>query len=162
MEKYQVGDYVLYGVSGACEVMEIGPLSFGGPDKIYYSLKPVYDARSTIYVPVMKEGEILRKVITKEEAEKVLGEIKTIEPETDMLEKEACNEILKSGDNIEVSKLIKLLRQIRKENRKNHKGLNMQEERMLRDAERIFFSEMATAFDVSMDEIVHTISIDLD
>jgi len=161
MEKYQIGDYVLYGVSGACQITEIGTLSFGRPDKIYYSLKPVYDTRSTIYVPIAKEEEIARKVITKEEAESILEMVKNAEPADFVAEWEVCDAILKSGDNVQVSKMIRLLRNLRKENRKNHKGLNIAEEKLLRDAERVFFSEMATAFEKPMDEIVETLSITL-
>ena len=153
MAKYKIGDYVLCGFSGACQVVEIGPLSFGGSDQIYYSLKPVYDARSTIYVPVSKENEITRKVITKPEAEEILKKVTAVGSTEVIYEKEACEEVLKSGDNVAVFGVIRQLRNLRKENRKKHKGLNISEERILRDAERIFFSEIATAFDMTMEEI---------
>ena len=29
MQKYNIGDHVMYGVSGACEIVQIGPLAFG-------------------------------------------------------------------------------------------------------------------------------------
>ena len=162
MAKYKIGDYVLYGFSGACQVVEIGPLSFGGPDKIYYSLKPVYDSRSTIYVPLNKEDEIVRKVITKPEAEAVLVKITQWQPDDMTFERYACEEVLKSGDNVEVSRVIKQLRNLRKENRKSHKGLNISEERILRDAERIFFSEIATAFEMTMEDTLAEFSARLD
>ena len=162
MEKYQIGDYVLYGVSGACRVTEIGTLSFGGPDKIYYSLKPVYDERSTIYVPVLKEDEISRKVVSREKAEEIVSTLKGIKPAEVIPEKETWDATLKSGNQEEVARMIVGLRNLRRENRKNHKGLNIAEERLLRDAERVFFSEMATAFEVSMEEVVQNLSISLD
>ncbi|MDE6687048.1 MAG: hypothetical protein K2J95_06435 [Lachnospiraceae bacterium] len=162
MAKYKIGDYVLYGFSGACQVVEIGPLSFGGPDKLYYSLKPVYDSRSTIYVPLNKEDEIVRKVITKPEAEEVLEKITQCQPDNMTFERDACEEVLKSGDNVEVSRVIKQLRNLRKENRKSHKGLNISEERILRDAERIFFSEIATAFEMTMEDTMAEFSARLD
>lgn len=162
MAKYKIGDYVLYGFSGACQVVEMGPLSFGGPDKIYYSLKPVYDSRSTIYVPLNKEDEIVRKVITKPEAEKVLERITQRQSNEMALERDACEAVLKSGDNVEVSQVIRQLRNLRKENRKNHKGLNISEERILRDAERIFFSEIATAFEMTMEDTLAEFSARLD
>lgn len=162
MAKYKIGDYVLYGFSGACQVVEIGPLSFGGPDKIYYSLKPVYDSRSTIYVPLNKEDEIVRKVITKPEAEEVLEKITQCQPDDMTFVRDACEEVLKSGDNVEVSRVIKQLRNLRKENRKSHKGLNISEERILRDAERIFFSEIATALEMTMEDTLAEFSARLD
>lgn len=162
MAKYKIGDYVLYGFSGSCQVIEIGPLSFGGPDKIYYSLKPVYDSRSTIYVPLNKEDEIVRKVITKPEAEEVLETIMHRQSKEMTLERDVCEAVLKSGDNVEVSQVIRQLRSLRKENRKNHKGLNISEERILRDAERIFFSEIATAFEMTMEDTLAEFSARLD
>ena len=162
MSKYNIGDYVIYGLNGACEIIEIGSLDFAGPDKIYYSLKPVSDGRSTIFVAMTKEDDIKRKVMSKAEAESVLEEVKKAAPATYTPVRESCDVILKSGDNVEVSRMIKLLRNMRKENRKNHKGLNIQEERILKDAERVFFSEMATAMDMSMDECVDYIGDILD
>lgn len=162
MAKYKIGDYVLYGFSGSCQVVEIGPLSFGGPDKIYYSLKPVYDSRSTVYVPLNKENEIVRKVITKPEAEEVLKKISQGQSGDTAFEREGCEEVLKSGDNVEVSRVIRQLRNLRKENRKNHKGLNISEERILRDAERIFFSELATALEMTMEDTLAEFSARLD
>lgn len=162
MAKYKIGDYVLYGFSGSCQVVEIGPLSFGGPDKIYYSLKPVYDSRSTVYVPLNKENEIVRKVITKPEAEEVLKKISQGPSNDTAFEREGCEEVLKSGDNVEVSRVIRQLRNLRKENRKNHKGLNISEERILRDAERIFFSELATALEMTMEDTLAEFSARLD
>ena len=162
MGKYNIGDYVIYGINGACEVVEIGTLDFAGPDKIYYSLKPVCDARSTIFVPLDKEKEIPRMVFSKKEVESIIEESKSVEAAEYTPNREYCDVILKSGDNVEISKMIKLLRNMRKENRKNHKGLNIQEERILKDAEKIFYSEIACAFDMSMDEVVEEYSPILD
>ncbi len=162
MAKYKIGDYVLYGFSGACQIVDLGSLSFGGADKIYYSLKPVYDSRSTIYVPLNKEDEIVRKVITKPEAEEVWEKITQRQSEGMILERDACEAVLRSGDNVEVSQVIRQLRNLRKENRKNHKGLNISEERILRDAERIFFSEIATAFEMTMEDTLAEFSARLD
>jgi CarD family transcriptional regulator len=73
-----------------------------------------------------------------------------------------CDPIIKSGDNEKLASLIKLLRDMRRENRKSHKGLNIQEERILADAERVFFSEIATAYSIPMDECVSTYTEVLD
>ena len=123
--KYKIGDFVLYGLNGTCKIVDIGPLDFGGPDKIYYSMKPVSDARSTIYLPLTKEEEILRGVMSKDEAKQVVEGIKKSKPATYSPVRENCDVILKSGDNVAVSSMIKLLRNMRKENRKIHKGLNI-------------------------------------
>ena len=160
--KYKIGDFVLYGLNGTCRIEAIGPLDFGGPDKIYYSMKPVSDARSTIYLPLTKEEEILRKVMSKDEAKKVVENIKTSKPATYTPVRENCDQILRSGDNVAVSSMIKLLRNMRKENRKIHKGLNIQEEKILKDAERVLFSEISTALGIPYAETVTSIGEILD
>ncbi len=162
MLKYKTGDFVLYGFSGACEVAEIGPLSFGGPDRKYYSLKPVYDCRDTIYVPVDKEDDIPRKVIGKKEAEEIIASIQENKCSGKVPEKEKCDAILKSGDNFKISNMIKQLRNLRTENRKNHKGLNIADEKLLKYAERILFSEIAIAMKMSMEEVADKLDKSLD
>ena len=157
MARYNIGDFLIYGLNGACQVVEIGTLDFAGPDKIYYSLKPVSDSRSTIFVPLMKEEEELRSVISKNEADEILEKVKKAKAATYTPVRENCDVILKSGDNVAVSQMIKLLRGMRRENRKVHKGLNIQEERLLKDAERVFFSEMATAYELSIEEVINKI-----
>ena len=162
MQKYKVGEFVMCGMSGSCEVQEIGPLSFGGPDKIYYSLKPVYDSRDTIYVSVDRESDIARKVVSKKEAEEMIKVVISSKRKGTVPEKEACDAILRSADNIKISNMIRQLRHLRAENRKNHKGLNIAEEKILKCAERIFFSEIATALNISMEDAIDRISAELD
>ncbi len=152
MQKYKIGDYVMYGVTGACEIVAIGTLDFGKPDKEYYSLKPVYSDRDTIYVPLEKEDEIIRKVIDKKQAQAVLDDIKErVSQEVDC-DREEWDEILKSSKNNDVVSMILKLREIRRENKKNHKMMNISDAKVLSYAERILFSEMAIALGLSMDD----------
>jgi len=157
MEKYKIGDYVMYGVSGACRVAEIGPLDFAGPDKIYYSLKPVYDARDTIYVPVAKEEDIVRKVVGKKKAKEVLTMIDAMAGEELLIEREAWSQILKESRHENIISMILQLRGIRRENKKNHKGLNIADAKLLTYAERILYSEMSVALGIPMEEASHKI-----
>ncbi len=154
MQKYKIGDHVMYGVSGACEIVEIGTLEFAGPDKVYYSLKPVYDARDTIYVPVSKEDEIARKVIGKKKAQDIVRQIEDGKMQGELPDRETCDNILQSADSIEVTNLIRQLRHVRAQNKKNHKGLNISDAKLLTYAERIVISELAVAFAISMEEAV--------
>ena len=123
MLKYSIGDHVMYGMSGACEIVEIGTLEFAGPEKVYYSLKPVYDERDTIYVPVAKEDEIARKVVGKKEAQKTVKEIREGSIEGDLPDRDTCSTILQEADGLEVANLIRHLRLLRSQNKRNHKGL---------------------------------------
>ena len=152
MQKYNIGDHVMYGVSGACQIVEIGPLAFGGADKIYYSLKPVYDSRDTIYVPVTKEEEISRKVMGKKKAQETVKLIEAGHMEGGLPDREECDAILQNADSVEVANLNRHLRNVRAINKKNHKSLNITDAKYLTYAERIVMSELAVSLSISMEE----------
>ena len=50
---YQIGDYVVYGGSGVCQVMGVGTPASSACDRhrAYYTLRPLAGTE-TIYVPV--------------------------------------------------------------------------------------------------------------
>ena len=158
MQKYKIGDYVMYSISGACEVVEIGTLDFAGPDKLYYSLKPVYDDRDTLYVAVNNEDKIARKVVGKKAAQEILDQIKKGKRHGEMPNKEACEAIRQQADSMEITNMIRHLRYIRSENKKNHKGLNIADAKLLTYAERVIISELATALAIPMEEAVEKLN----
>ena len=67
---FQVGDVVVYGSTGVCEVVDIGPLDLPGMSKEreYYTLRPFYEERSRVFTPVDGQKVILRAVLTKKQA----------------------------------------------------------------------------------------------
>lgn len=78
---YEVGDLIVYGRTGICEVTEITTLKMDGvpKDKLYYILRPVREKRGKVFTPVDNEKIVMRKVISKEEAEELIREIPQIE-----------------------------------------------------------------------------------
>ena len=78
---YEVGDLIVYGRTGICEVTEITTLKMDGvpKDKLYYILRPVREKHGKVFTPVDNEKIVMRKVISKEEAEELIREIPKIE-----------------------------------------------------------------------------------
>ena len=78
---YQIGETVVYGASGVCNVVSIGPLSMHGVDrkKQYYTLQPIYQDGS-VYVPLEGEKRQMRLPLTREEAEELIARIPDIAP----------------------------------------------------------------------------------
>ena len=77
---YKIGEYVICGNKGVCEVESITTLDISGVDKgrEYYILKPRYMAGSTVYVPVDSSRESMRPVLNRDEAEKLIDSIPQI------------------------------------------------------------------------------------
>lgn len=69
---FRVGDWVIYGHEGVCQIEEVGHPALSGLDasREYYRLTPYYHA-GTIYAPV--DGKIvMRPVISRQELEALL------------------------------------------------------------------------------------------
>lgn len=72
--RYEVGEYVIYGNNGICQVLDITTPGFSGVDKekMYYVLEPVHTKGSRIYSPVDSHKVVMRAVIDEEQAEESL------------------------------------------------------------------------------------------
>lgn len=79
---FQIGSTVVYGTTGVCSIVSIGPLSMHGVDRkrLYYTLQPLHQD-GAVYVPVEGEkSKAMRAPLTREEAERFLQRIPEIEP----------------------------------------------------------------------------------
>ncbi len=81
---FSVGDYIIYGVEGVCQVEQAGQVNVPGLDKnrAYYRLRPYYRG-GTIYTPVDGKA-VMRPVITREELEGLLPRLKELDPLDDV------------------------------------------------------------------------------
>lgn len=78
---FENGDYVVYGRTGICRVVGVTTMDMAGipKDRLYYILRPEGRSESKIFVPVDNQKLMIRKVISKEEAEALIEEIPKIE-----------------------------------------------------------------------------------
>ncbi len=81
---FSVNEYVVYGSEGVCKVESIGHPDIAGLDKNkhYYTLSPVY-RHGKIYTPV-DSTIIMRPVISRNQAEELIGGIKDIDCDLDV------------------------------------------------------------------------------
>ena len=81
---FDVGDFIIYGSNGVCKITHIGPMKMPGvpKDRLYYTMVPCYIRDSEIFTPVDNERVVMRKVMSKDEAEdfiQSISEIKELE-----------------------------------------------------------------------------------
>lgn len=161
---FQVNDKVVYGTHGVCEIVEIGRLSMSVADKKrqYYTLYPVYQKESAIYVPVDSDKVKMRPVITKDELETLLDEI----PELDNIwvanerEREVqYKEALLSCDCRELIRIIKTIYLRKKSRVKDGKKVAAVDERYLRQAEEQLYGELAYALEIEREEVEEYITM---
>ena len=78
---FQVGERIIYGSRGVCEIEDVTCLKREGipEDRVYYILKPLWNKDSTIMTPVDNDRIVMRSLITKDEAERLISEMPAIE-----------------------------------------------------------------------------------
>ena len=145
-------------IKHVAKVTDIGRLDMSCSDKKkeYYTLKPLYNAKGTLYTPVENEKRQIRKLISGEEAKELLDEMDKIETigVTDEKRRELFyKEALLKNQCREWAALIKTS-YMRKMNRiaSGKKSINV-DEKYLSIAEKFLFGELAVVLDISRDEV---------
>lgn len=110
---FQIGEYVVHGNDGICEVKDITQLELpgGSSKRQYYLLVPQKEKNGRIYSPVESSKVQTRKVITKQEADTLIREIPAIQAawvENEKLRENVYKEAIKSCDLRELVKIIKI------------------------------------------------------
>ena len=163
----EINDTILYGTEGVCTVLDIVERDFGGKSIPYYVLQPVYNNRSTIYVPVHNEALTakMRRVLSKEEIYQIIqampGE-SSIWIEDEPERKERYKQILQRGDRIELVRMIKALYQHQLDQRAKGKHLHTADEHFFKEAEKLLYDEFALVLDIQPDQVLPFILQQLD
>ncbi|MCH4154272.1 MAG: hypothetical protein LKG26_00265 [Saccharofermentans sp.] len=163
--EFKIGDNIVYGGNGVCQIDDIKDISFfhEQPQK-YYVLKPLFVKQAAVvYVPFENKAQVSRiqPVLSKKEAIALIDAlpIKTgawIEDRNER--KEMFSDIVANGACEEILGLINLINTKASELSKDGKHLNAQDERVLADAKNRINNEFAVALEIEPDgvyEMIH-------
>ncbi len=164
---FEKGEYVVVGNKGVCVVGDITTLDISGVDKerTYYILKPVYVPGSTVYVPVDSGKESMRRVLTKEEARRLIDEIPQIPLITianDKLLEQEYRGCMKTNSCEEWIKIIKTI-YLRKQKRlEAGRKVTAVDAKYFRIAEDNLYGELAVVLDMPRAEVEGYITGEID
>ncbi len=155
---FKVGEYVVYGNKGVCQIKSIGPIDMPGisKDRSYYTMSQVYMRGSTIFTPVDGDSKTLRKVLSKKEAQKLIEGIKDIKPQWVKDDKERdrlFTEILRNADCKELCSMIISLNHRREERIAGGKKATSTDERYFHAAEDILLGELGISLGLERDKV---------
>lgn len=155
---FDIGDYVVYGHNGICQVEDITNPGFSGVDKEkkYYVLQPLHTKGSKIYSPVDNKKVLMRSVMSGEEAEKLIEEIPIIEVlwiGNEKMREESYKAAMLTCEPVEWVKIIKTLYLRGKDRIRQGKKITATDERYLKLAEESLYSELAFALNREKDEM---------
>lgn len=153
---YALNDYVMYGTTGVCQVVDICNPGFAVDNSLYYTLQPVYDASGTIYAKVDSTKVLIRPSITKEVAQKYLALVKDMEVlwyNNDKIRDAEFKNVIKSGDVEKWLSMVKGLYAIKKQKEAEGKKLSQADTILFQKAEKLLFGELAFALNSTIDNI---------
>ena len=155
----EIGEIVLYGTDGVCQISEITEKKFGKETTKYYVLSTLYRGNSVIYVPVGNEKleSKMRDIISREELESIICNMpkeESIWIENEPLRKIKYKEIITGGDRRDLFRLIKTLYEHRINQENSGKKMHMTDERFMKDAEKILYDEIAHVIGIDHRDVV--------
>lgn len=153
---YKIGEFLLYGSHGVCEIVDIIDKRFTGQEKKYYVLHPIKNPDLKLYFPVDGNGAKLKTLLSEEEANDLLQVFK--QPAKQWIEKTSernqyFQKVVASGDRKQIAEMIKMLMQRKFELEKIGKKLSSQETKLLQDTSAIFYNEFAMSLSISKEKI---------
>ena len=155
---FKKGEYVVHGRSGVCVVDSITTMDMSEADKDqkYYVLVPVKTPESKIFFPVDNDRIVLRAILTKNQARKVLRDMKKVEPvfiANDRQREVVYKEAIASCDCMKLAEIIKTLQVRSKEREKQGKRNTFVDDRYLKEAKDFLNHEFSIALEIDFDEI---------
>lgn len=156
---YRAGEWVVYGSTGVCQVMAVGPAEAGRgleKGKEYYQLSPLLDS-SVIYAPVDTKV-FMRPVISRQEAEELLEGAANLEEDICYsrnlrLLTEHYKEALQTH---QCEDLLRIIRAVYVKNQacaKNGKRPGQIDQRYMKRAEELLHSELSVALHIPYEEV---------
>lgn len=155
---FEKDEYVVYGNNGICQIADITHMEMSGVDKnqLYYVLIPQGVRDSKLYAPVDNVRVRMRKVLSKEEAEQLIENVKNIEHievKDDKQREEIYKELMGQGEPQGWIKVIKTLYVRKQERLSAGKKITNTDEKYLRMAENQLYSELGFALGIEKNSV---------
>ena len=149
---YSIGEKVVYGMTGVCEIIDIRPLNgMKGAQKnrLYYVLKPLYQ-NGTIYAPADSDKVYLRPVMEREEAQRLIKLIPSIKAEAYnnsnlQLLAEHYKQMLNTHDSETLIELTMSIYAKKQYAEQQNRKFGQVDEAFMKQAEELLFGELAIA-----------------
>jgi CarD family transcriptional regulator len=168
---FNVGDYIIYGHTGVCNVKDVGYPEFKGIDcsRLYYTLIPE-NSTEIIYTPV-NSSVYMRPVMSREEAIELIRQIPEIEDTVDdeidfgINSKEwqgIYKSLLDTHDSEDLVRLLITIHMKRENLLQNKKIINQTDRNTMRDAKTTLYGELAVALGILQEDVPSFIEEELE
>lgn len=155
---FEKDQLIMCGGHGVCRVVNITGNPVDRLDKVrkYYVLEPVFQKGSTVYTSVDNDKVVMRRIMNKEEAEKLaerVGQIETVWIQEEKGREQMYKDAIRTYDCHSLVQIIKTL-YLRKQDRlKEGKKVLSSDEQYLRKAEELLYGEMSLALSIPKEDV---------
>lgn len=155
---FETGEYIVYGKTGICQVMGVTTMDMEGipKDRLYYILRPEGETEGTIFTPVDNKKMVMRRLLTKEEAEELIDEIPDMDVlgiENEKLREEAYKECIRSCQCRELLRMIKTIRFRKRDRLARGKKATSTDEKYLKAAEENLYTELSMLLGIPKSQV---------
>lgn len=158
---YSVGELIVYGGTGVCEVEAVETKTVNGEDKQYYILRPLYQS-GTISVPV--NGKVfMRPIISHEEADAIIDALPDMPAQT-LHERNFTQlaahyqQLLCSHECSDIAGLVVSIRAKKRESEQAGRRFGQIDAKFMKLAEKLLFGEFSAALGIPFEEVEPYIS----
>lgn len=159
---FKIGDTVLYSSEGVCKITDVTVKQFGDFSMEYFVLQPVFNNRSTFFVPTANEKLLSRMhpILNIDQLVETVSNAKEFDCwiDNDSQRREAFREIMSGGEISEIVSLTKTLMRHKDEIETTGKKLHKADESVFKDAQKILYEEFAMVADIEKDDIVNILN----
>lgn len=141
---------------GVCQIENISKTDFSGTDRMYYYLVPRFEKDTTIYVPVDSDKVMMREIMTRQEAERFVQALPSVECKSYANDRErplVYKQVFQSGNCLELASMIKEIYQMEQSRRGKGKLLSIREKDGVKVARKLLFGELAVALNMYPEEV---------
>lgn len=154
---YQIGDQVVYGVHGVCNVVDQEERVIDRKKVTYLALEPLGQAGSRYFVPTHNAVAMskIRHILSRDELE-ALMESDIIQSDgwirDENLRKQTYRELIGSGDRARLIQMVRTLYRHRKAQAEAGKKCHLCDENFLRDAEKLLIGEISIVLNIEPEQ----------
>lgn len=150
---FQIGDLVVYGRTGICEIVDITTMDIAGvpKDRLYYILMPQHNKSGKIFTPVESDKVIIRPIISQEEAESLIDRIPDLEVfviTNEKMREMRYKECLRSSQCEDYVRIIKTIYMRKQERLSIGKRITATDEKYLKMAESSLYAELSAVLGI--------------
>lgn len=155
---FEKGEYVVYGSKGVCWIQDITNIDIPGADqkRLYYIMHPVQNSEQTLYLPTDSTKAIIRRVMTREEANQLIQEIPLIEDLEVPNEKQreaSYRQALNGCSGRAWVSILKTLNKRKEERLAAGKKVTALDERYLRVTQQELYGELSVALGIEKENM---------